>query len=131
MYGLGIGKLIGHLGLKFGQSAHTIQHFAFKLLILYFLFKTTIQEPPKLVWCIFFLHILHCGFFIFTYIFNSVPSFHKLFSFLFFFILFKVLGIVQCFSFLSFLPPLTSFGLVNPIPIGIRVLVATLEPGRT
>ena len=29
---------------------------------------------------------------------------------------------VQCFVFLSFLPPLMKFGLVTPIPVGIRVL---------
>ena len=30
---------------------------------------------------------------------------------------------VQCFVFLSLLPPLMNFGSVTPIPIGIRVLV--------
>ena len=29
---------------------------------------------------------------------------------------------VQCFAFLSFLPPLASFGLVTPMAVGIRVL---------
>ena len=29
---------------------------------------------------------------------------------------------VQCFVFLSFLPPLTNFRSITPIPVGIRVL---------
>ena len=48
-----------------------------------------------------------------------------LFYFLFFFCyqgFFFFFGMVQCFIFLSFLPPLTNFGLVAPIPVGIRVL---------
>ena len=33
-----------------------------------------------------------------------------------------IYGMVQCFVFLSFLPPLMKFGLVPPMPDGIRVL---------
>ena len=35
---------------------------------------------------------------------------------------------VQCFAFLSFLPPLASFGLVTPTPVGIRVLGVETPP---
>ena len=34
----------------------------------------------------------------------------------------KVYKMVQCFSFLIFLPPLETFGLEPPIPVGIRIL---------
>ena len=36
--------------------------------------------------------------------------------------LYKVYGMVQCFAFLSFLPPLKSFGLAAHIPASIMVL---------
>ena len=45
---------------------------------------------------------------------NSIPhirSFH-----------FLAYGTVQCYVFLSFLPPLANFGLTAPIPVDIRVL---------
>ena len=118
MFSLGIEWFIGHLRLKFTQIAHTIQHFSFMLLILYFLLETTVKHPQT--WfSTSFLHILHCVFFFFHYILSI--RFLQFRSF-FIFILFKVLGMVQCFTFLIFLPPITSFGLVTSIPVGIRVL---------
>ena len=92
--------------------------FSFKLLILYFSTKNIHQATSNLVWCIF-LHILYCGIFFFPFLL-STQFLHFRSSFLF--TLFKVLGMVQCFASLSFLPPLARFGLVTPIPVSIRVL---------
>ena len=41
---------------------------------------------------------------------------------LFIYLYFQIIGIVQCFVLLGFLSLLENFGLVTPIPVGIRVL---------
>ena len=50
-------------------------------------------------------------------LFRPVRLFYNSFAYVF-----LRLGIVQCFVFLGFLSLLENFGLVTPIPVGIRVL---------
>ena len=58
---------------------------------------------------------------LFIYFNQSMTSLPYLRSFFFFFVI-KVFGMVQCFVFLRFLPPLMNFGSVITIPVDIRVL---------
>ena len=82
------------------------------------LLKSTFEHPQT--W-------FGVSFFIFSIVVFLLTTFNSQFQFLifeafYFSFVVKVYGMVQCFSLLSFLPPLESFGLATPIPIGIRVL---------
>ena len=91
--------------------------FAFICILDLFSFMSSIYPP---IWFgaffyILFVLVLFLATFRLQAFIPTLKFFHFSFSI-------KVLGIMQCFVFLSFLPPLTNFGSVTLIPVGIRVL---------
>ena len=86
---------------------------------LTFSIDVNFQTYPNLVWCIFLHALYSCVFLDHIHIVDSIPHIRSFFHFSF---SIKAYGTVKCFVFLSFLLALANFGLVTPIPVGIRVL---------
>ena len=103
--------------LNFTQISFTLDILAF-ICILDFFHSCQLSNSPICFGASFCILSLVLFFFNHIHTINSLSNLRNFY----FSSSIKIFGRVQCFSLLSFLPPLTNFGLVTPIPVGIRVL---------